>query len=601
MNTCLVFKKPEGGFCAVKQGFSWPAFLFPPIWALRSQLWLRGLSLVGFYVALGWFAAVTWDQNHLFPLGISLLIQLIVGAKGSNWRSIALEDRGFRYLGAINARDPEDAEAKITATNGVITEELKAHSRVAGLFSVPASVQGILAMSTLTWKAAFRYKLFWVLSVLLLGSVVGLPLLLKDDGTVEGFTQILLTYTLSAVTGLLGLCTLWLACGTLARDIEECQIQMVVVKPIARWQIWLGKWLGLVSLNAALLGLSGLGIFGLLEWRAKQLPVEQQARLFNEILVARASVKEANRESYIEEYTDKELVEREKKSLLENVNKADARKMLREQVKAAFESVGPDGGRGWILHVGAATNYLKGQPLFIRVKFNTLDMSEFGTFGADFVVGTPQETSQIWVSPRMSLAPNAFHEFVIPPDMFDKNGDVRILYHNPNNVALVFPLDEGMELLYREGGFGMNYVRGLGIILCWMTLFATLGLAAASFLSFPVAAFFSLAVLTLGLSSGTLSNVVSEGTLMGFNEESGKLGHSSLDLVAVPVFHGMLSVIQLVQQFSPIDALSSGRSISWTQVARAFAQVVFLIGGFLATVGIVIFSRREMATAQGTS
>jgi len=28
---------------------------------------------------------------------------------------------------------------------------------------------------------------------------------------------------------------------------------VVAVKPIARWQIWLGKWLGLLMLNAALL------------------------------------------------------------------------------------------------------------------------------------------------------------------------------------------------------------------------------------------------------------------------------------------------------------------------------------------------------------
>src|SRR5579871_3194143 len=113
-------------------------------------------------------------------------------------------------------------------------------------------MQEIFAIVRLTWKAAFRYRLFWVILALLLGAVVGLPLLIKHDGTAEGFAQILITYTLSAVTVLLGLCTLWLACGTLARDVEECQIQMVAVKPIPRWQIWLGKWLGLVTINAAL-------------------------------------------------------------------------------------------------------------------------------------------------------------------------------------------------------------------------------------------------------------------------------------------------------------------------------------------------------------
>src|SRR5207253_7469490 len=118
-------------------------------------------------------------------------------------------------------------------------------------------MQCLFAIASLTWKAAFRFRLFWVLTALLLGSVVGLPLLIKDDGTARGFTQILLTYTLAVITTLLGFCTLWLSCGTLARDIEEAQMQVVAVKPIARWEIWLGKWLGLVALNVALLLLAG--------------------------------------------------------------------------------------------------------------------------------------------------------------------------------------------------------------------------------------------------------------------------------------------------------------------------------------------------------
>src|SRR5207244_8385358 len=110
----------------------------------------------------------------------------------------------------------------------------------------------------------FRFRLFLVITILLLASVVGLPLLIKDDGTARGFTQILLTYTLSTIASLLCLSTLWLACGTLARDIEECQIQVVATKPIARWQIWLGKWLGILSLNAALLALSRARVYGFL-------------------------------------------------------------------------------------------------------------------------------------------------------------------------------------------------------------------------------------------------------------------------------------------------------------------------------------------------
>src|SRR3982751_6229648 len=151
-----------------------------------------------------------------------------------------------------------------------------------GIFGAVARLlfgQQVAAVVGLTWKAAFRFRLFLVVAGLLLGAVVGLPLLIKDDGTARGFTQILLTYTLSAITGLLGLSTLWLACGTLARDIEDWQVQVVAVKPIARWRIWLGKWLGIMTLNAVLLVISGLGIYSLLLWRSTKLPQEEQQTL----------------------------------------------------------------------------------------------------------------------------------------------------------------------------------------------------------------------------------------------------------------------------------------------------------------------------------
>ena len=74
-------------------------------------------------------------------------------------------------------------------------------------------MQRILAITALTWKAAFRFRLFWVLMGLLLGVVAVLPALIKDDGTARGFIQIMLTYTLSMITALLGFSTLWLPAG----------------------------------------------------------------------------------------------------------------------------------------------------------------------------------------------------------------------------------------------------------------------------------------------------------------------------------------------------------------------------------------------------
>ena len=72
----------------------------------------------------------------------------------------------------------------------------------------------------------------------------------------------------------------------------------------------------------------------------------------------------------------------------------------------------------------------------------------------------------------------------------------------------------------------MNFIRGLGIILSWMALLAALGLAAASFLSFPVAAFVSLAMLVVVFSSSTMADAIHEGGILGY--DSGKGAHGRI-------------------------------------------------------------------------
>jgi hypothetical protein len=458
-------------------------------------------------------------------------------------------------------------------------------------------MQPLLAIVWLTWKAAVRFRLFWVLAVLLAGSVVLLPLLLQDDGTAQGFTQILLTYSLSVITALLGLATLWLSCGTLARDIEDCQIQMVVVKPIARWQVWLGKWLGIVSLDALMLLLSGACVAGLLQWRARRLPEDQQKVLRREILVSRAALKEAP--------TDVEgTVEEELKKRLQGtegpINVETVRKQVRGQVLAGLQVVRPNWRRRWTIELGLNRLTLKDEPLVLRIKFQPAQTNAANSYVGYWEIGPPDSAKRVPIL-QPSLSAATYHEFPIPPNLFDDNGRLTIDFANRNPTALFFPLDDGLEVLYRQGGFTMNFLRGLGVILCWLALLASLGLAGSSFLSFPVAAFVCASLLLVGLSSGTLASAVEAGTVGSINEETGASTSSPLDMVLIPLFKVLLKVLNVVQGYSPIDALSTGRSIPWLQLAAAAAQIVLFLGGILALFGIIAFSRRELATAQGNS
>jgi ABC-type transport system involved in multi-copper enzyme maturation permease subunit len=457
-------------------------------------------------------------------------------------------------------------------------------------------MQSLLAIAGLTLKAAFRFRLVLVLIAILLSGVILLPLVIKDDGTARGFTQIILTYTLSLTTALLGFATLWLACGTLARDVEECQIQMVAVKPVARWQIWLGKWLGILALNALLLTLAAGAVFFLMRWRAHKLPPDQQAILRNEVMIARGSAKEPV--PNIEEVVEVELKKRMKQSQVPLTDLDYMRKQIREQIKAVEQIVPPDHRRQWTIDLGFAKNYLRDQPLFLRVKFNTAQIMSARTYLGLWGIGEPN-TARFYQT-NLLMTADTFHELIVPPNLINEKGELTINFVNRNDdTPLLFPLEDGMEVLYREGSFGLNFIRGVGIIFCWLTLLATLGLAAASFLSFPVAAFLSVGVLIVGLSSGTIALVIEQGTVFEVNHETGVADQASpIDYVALPVFKVLLKVVNLVRGFSPIDSLSTGRSITWGELGLAFAQIILILSGLIGSIGMVIFTRRELAAAQ---
>lgn len=578
---------------AVKRGFSWPGFFFSWIWAFSRGLWLQGAIIIAIAAIIVAVDFIFFGGNPWLSSLLGFVINLAVGVRGNSWRSAKLEHSGYEFAGLIEARSPASAAAAYSLGKKQVA------ARTGGgiaFLSIPPWAQGILAIAELTWKAAFRFRLFLVIAVLLLAAVLGLPILIKDDGTARGFTQIVLTYTLSAISALLGFSTLWLSCGTLARDIEECQMQVVATKPIARWQIWLGKWLGIVSLNAALLAISGACVYGLLQWRATKLPPEEQKVLHNEVLIARGSMKPADRNEEINSNAVVILQERLKQSPVAKADLAEVQKQITEQVKAEYELVPPGYSRTWEIDFGSRAKSVRNEPLQLRVKFNTANRSTSGVYLGLWEVGTPEKMN-LWHD-QQSLSPDTFHEFTVDPGLLDENGVLRVSFANLNDTALIFPVDEGIEVLYRQGSFGLNFIRGLGIILCWMALLAAVGMASASFLSFPVAAFLSLAILTMALSSGTLAGVVEDKTI---NNNSGANDNpvvAALNAVIVPAFGGALKVINLAEDFSPISSLSTGHSISWEELAQAFVQIVVLLGGVFALFGIFVFSRRELATAQ---
>ncbi|MEO0474380.1 MAG: ABC transporter permease subunit [Planctomycetota bacterium] len=89
-----------------------------------------------------------------------------------------------------------------------------------------------------------------------------LPLIFGAEDRVTYMVQRFLTYSNMIVAVLLGLMTVLLAARTVSLEIATRQIHMTLTKPLGRAQYLLGKWLGIVLLNAVLLVVAGIATYG---------------------------------------------------------------------------------------------------------------------------------------------------------------------------------------------------------------------------------------------------------------------------------------------------------------------------------------------------
>jgi len=101
--------EPEG-FVFVRDGFSFWAPLFGPLWMLRHRMWLvllcyvavvAALSAVVHLVGLTGVAPVVWT-----------LLAFLVGFEAGTLRRFSLWRRGFRHVGVVVGDDLELAERR---------------------------------------------------------------------------------------------------------------------------------------------------------------------------------------------------------------------------------------------------------------------------------------------------------------------------------------------------------------------------------------------------------------------------------------------------------------------------------------------------------
>lgn len=451
----------------------------------------------------------------------------------------------------------------------------------------------IAAIAGLTIRGAVRSRAVTVLACALAFVVIGLPLTITGDGTVEGHVQVLLGFSLGAVAGLLGLAAVGAGCGAMALDIRDRRIHLLSTKPVRPLEIWLGRALGLAVVQGLLLAASGAGVYGMLRWslRAELWKASGQEARIGGLLASRASAvptapgtRELADEIYEREIrTDPQLARAERTVALEAI--------LRTVERRAF-SVAPDAERVWPVRLACRTD--GDRPLVLQFRFakSTPDVEPVsGTWrarvpGKDWVF----EQSGEW-------RPQVLHRIEIPASVTDGGRDLEIAWIHRDEASLVFDPQRGIEVQVPRGVFETNFLRALALIYARLLLLTAIGLAAGTLFSLPVAALCS-ACLILFLHLGdTLDAMAAQSDYFG--DSAGK--NSALTVIANRGLRGMYRTLDAgTRPLRGTDVkaeLGNGRRISWLEVARAAGVQVGLYGGFLALLSAASLGRRELGAA----
>ena len=104
-----IYRHPRYGYEAVRRGFSWSAFLFPSVWAVRRGLgWMTVVLVVTTTLMFDIAQVAThWIQQPAIQLMLLGLLVVVFGLKpgfrGYQWHARALKEENFDFTCTVIA------------------------------------------------------------------------------------------------------------------------------------------------------------------------------------------------------------------------------------------------------------------------------------------------------------------------------------------------------------------------------------------------------------------------------------------------------------------------------------------------------------------
>ena len=566
-----------------------------PNWMLRSL----GTTWIIAIIALVWGVSSVW---------LGLLIPLVYAILGSTLSFFL-----FRLFGMPGLALAVAAIGLLAFTFALLLCILEL------LFCSPKQIPTI-AKGLLLEASRTRLSLAFIALLLILLPLI--PYWLDSASPLRHQLQTMLSRSLGITFAISACLTVLLACATVAFEIRDRQVWHVMTKPVHKLGYLLGKWLGIVSLNATILCIAGLSIFIYIQYlRAQPVASGMQGELDRlaveeEVLTARRSSDpvyleltsqqiNARVDAIVEADPDLRGMEQIQIPLRRKI-----RSEVQEQFLASQRSIPPANQGSYFQQTYTFTGLEEakrvGAPIAFQYRFHILDSNEHEVHEAGFVFNEDPATRQ-----TIQFVPTMTHVTLIPSAFVDDQGKLKISIYNfyqpppgkEGRGSISFDAD-GIKMLYRVGEFEPNFLRAIIVLWIKLAFLAAIGLSVATFLSFSVA---TLVTFTI-FASGLMAPWLAESLQLYLPPVTSEVDFRDIGMVIQWGFENTIRGIASFLVFmlrgfgdqQPTSQLVQGMFISWGSVFQGFITIGVLWSGFAITIGTIVLRKRQLAIYSGS-
>lgn len=492
------------------------------------------------------------------------------------------------------------------------------------LLSIPSGPVFAVARNVLA--EAVRMKVSLVFIVLLILGLAAVPMLLNEGTPLRYRMQAFLQYGTAGAFWMLAILTLLLSAATLAFEQRDKIIWQTMTKPVSVWKYLLGKWLGVITLNAALLLVCGAGIFLFAEYLRQQpadgereayvargvemggaVLSEDRRILHNQVLQARVArdieVPMARNSEEFSRLVDQFIDQREalaefQEMAQEPQTRTQVREDLYKNYIARLRSIDPGQAKTYYFE-GLEKPAQQDAPLLLRYRVESGANMPDETYRVIFDFGGFPYEREIRLAQTLiidDIPPSAINDegqlemTIVNGSMVQSADGQRGIMGNPRTIT--FP-PGGLELSYSVGGYRMNFLRVVAVLWIKLAFLSLLAIAASTALSFPVAC-----LVAFGAFFAAESAMFLEESLEVYNPFYGEgIGPAILAVVEF-ISAGVIWVFRVYSELNPTEKLVQGEYVSWGSLAQGMIVLgvwcVLLFG-----VGWFVFRSRELAIYSG--